>query len=298
MDDQLIDKMADAIVISMVKQGAAAPASWASAFNYVRQRNPFTPEMVQKTKDWALKGGKMGTGVGAGIGAAAGMIRGARQTAQQAGGWRNASFGQYAKNMAGQGAMGGAIGAGVGAVGGAGAGAIGATAPYMGQIAKQTVGVHKKDQQAMNIINRMRDVRTQADQQYQKVKGQMDVQKQRMATNQQGYADANKNQNFFGKLFGVGQNARIKEKTKANAEDAFRQINQMGSQAYSDAKGHYNNLNNIQNEMGNWLSTVGSLSNNLEQHTSLPLRYINDSVNQAREYSEQGIRNLGNLVSY
>lgn len=296
MNDQLIDKMADAIVISMVKQGAAAPASWASAFNYVRQHNPFTPEMVQKTKDWALKGGKIGTGVGAGIGAVAGMVRGARQTAQQAGGWRNASFGQYAKNMAGQGAMGGVVGAGVGAVGGAGAGALGVAAPYAGQVAKQTIGVHKNDLKGKAIADKFRNFGQQVNTQADNIKRQIDVQKARRNTNTQAYTDADRNQNIFGRLTNLGQNARIKEKTKASAEDAYRQISQLNSKAYNDARNLYYNgpIESLKNELGDFVGTIRRGSNNIAYQTSLPAQYFDDAAN----YAEDSIRNLGNLVSY
>lgn len=145
MNDQLIDKMADAIVISMIKQGAltvpegltikqaaiVGPGSWMAA-GMQAMRNGLNPAQLAQLKRNTGRGGM----IGAGIGTALGMIRGARQTAQQAGGWRNASFGQYAKNMAGQGAIGG-IGGGVV---GAGAGAVGTYGKNIYNAAKEIHG--------------------------------------------------------------------------------------------------------------------------------------------------------------
>jgi hypothetical protein len=278
MDDQLIDKMADAIIISMVKQGALAspdswivkqaaiggPGSWMAA-GMQAMRNGLNPQQLAQLRSNTGRGGM----IGAGIGTALGMIRGARQTAQQAGGWRNASFGQYAKNMAGQGAIGG-LGGGVV---GAGAGAVGT---YGKNIYQGASTIHANDLKDITAGRAMQNLGNKAQNMYNMVhEGERGLQNS-IARNQEIAAGAEKNQGFLDKhlgwLFGKSKNTKTLENAQGEINGAKNALNKLQNRAFYTAGKYQGNYDKESTKLRQYIKNRGDVGN----MTTLPSTYFQD----------------------
>lgn len=289
MNDQLIDKLADAILISMVKRGALAspdnwtvkqaavigPGSWIAA-GMQAMRNGLTPAQLAQLKRNTGRGAM----IGAGIGTTLGMIRGARQTAQQAGGWRNASFGQYAKNMIGQGAMGG-IGGGV-----AGAGA-GAAGTYGKNIYQGASAIHANDLKDMAAAHAMQNLGNKAQAKGDMVQKGQKILQNSVKKNQETIADTKADRGFFSRLFSLGRDARTIGNAQGEIEGATKALNKLEKGIGQSAARYQNEFNT---EMGN-LQGYMKNRNVASNMTTLPANYFQNVMGNA----QQNINNLRNI---
>ena len=290
MDDQLIDKMADAIIISMVKHGAFAssdnlavkqaaivgPGSWMAA-GMQAMRNGLNPQQIAQLKSNAGKGGM----IGAGIGTALGMIRGARQTARQAGGWGNASFGQYVKNIAGQGAVGG-IG---GSVMGAGAGAMGTYGKNIYNAAKE---IHGNDLRDIAAGQGVQNIGNKAQAASARLQNSQQALQNSVRKNQEAVANSKQQQGFFGRLFGWGNNAKTIRNANEEIGGAQKALDKVQGRKNQLADRYQENFNTEAANLQNYIQNRGNIASNM---STLPANYLQNVMDNA----QQNINNYRNI---